>query len=197
MVHLPNVTLICNTWYKMPESILAIQKTLEQITPAEVVFVSAIHVELPFNARIYPTVKMSYERQSEWFIKEYYKIFNTSHALNIHWDGYVLNGDFWDDEWLKLDYLGARWDREHEYTVGNGACCLKSKRFCETIANAEFIKNFHPDDEQVCVHYRPILEKEYGMKYGTKEQADRFSFEQVAPKQKTFGFHNYLHKPFA
>lgn len=194
MIYLPEVTVICNTWMKYEETVRAINFTLTQITPREVVFVSP-NLTIDGCRNVYAP-KMTPEEHSKWCIKEYHTLFNTTHALNIHHDGYVLNGNCWQDEWLNLDMIGAKWLYTDGMNVGNTGFCLRSKKLWETIANADFITKFHPEDEVIGRDYRPILEKQYGIKYATEEQADMFSFEQVAPKQKTFGFHNYLHKPF-
>ena len=44
----------------------------------------------------------------------------TSHALMIQFDGYVLSGDRFSDNFLSYDYIGAPWPHYQSHKVGNG-----------------------------------------------------------------------------
>jgi hypothetical protein len=49
------------------------------------------------------------QRYSQIVLKGLYPHVATSHVLVIQWDGYVVNADLWDDDFLRYDYIGAPW----------------------------------------------------------------------------------------
>ncbi len=141
----------------------------------------------------------------------------TDFALCIHHDGYVINPQAWDDDWLKYDFIGAPWPRDpHPYhpgksdypdaTVGNDGFCLKSKAFME--ASAELRDLFtqsskRPDrfgeqlgsDTFYCQHQRPALEQR-GIIFAPVEVAAKFAWESnieevPGPRPYAFGFHKF------
>lgn len=101
---------------------------------------------------------------------------NCSHVLTIHGDGFIQNPLAWDNDWLKIDYLGATWVYKDGMNVGNGGFSLRSKKLIEICSRLD-ISDFHPEDCKIARKYRPFLEKEFGIAYGTEEQANRFSIE--------------------
>lgn len=113
----------------------------------------------------------------------------TSHVLVIQYDGWVLNGQLWQDEWLNFDYIGAPWPWHRDgLNVGNGGFSLRSRRLLQYLTNSNRIfpvKN--PEDDTLCREYREALEAT-GFQWGSLEDAKRFSFERE-PKRPSFGFH--------
>lgn len=119
------------------------------------------------------------EAYSRFMIKDLYSHLpdgDYTHVLTIHGDGFIQNPNAWDNEWLKLDYLGATWVYKDGKNVGNGGFSLRSKKFIEICSRLE-IEEFHPEDCLLSRRYRPFLEKEFGLVWGTEEQANRFSIE--------------------
>lgn len=134
------------------------------------------------------------EDYSRFCIQDMAKYVKTSHALTIHSDGYIQNPQAWDNDWLKYDYIGANWDWLNEHSVGNGGFSLRSKKLLDILARTE-LTNFHPEDEVICVHLRPWLEKEFQIKFAPVEVAKKFSIEGYGLKPDLcwyngeFGFH--------
>jgi len=138
-------------------------------------------------------------------VKELYQYIDTSHMLFIHPDGFILNPDAWNDEWLEYDYIGAPWWFNDDINVGNGGFTLRSLKFLKTTALDENIKpiygqgknviynGFTPEDCLLCRHYGPYL-KSIGIKFAPEEVAMRFSIEPNAKYgsvwKDQFGFHN-------
>lgn len=112
---------------------------------------------------------------SKFMMKKLAQQFSTSHVLTIHADGYVLNADAWQDDWLQYDYIGATWGYKDNMNVGNGGFSLRSKKLCEILARYE-IEHIHPEDHHICRTYRPALE-ELGIKFAPEEVANKFSIE--------------------
>lgn len=133
---------------------------------------------------------------SRFMIEQLHKHFNTSHVLTIHADGYVLNADAWDNEWLQYDYIGATWLFKDNMNVGNGGFSLRSKKLCDLLAS-HTLEYIHPEDYHICRTYRPALE-ELGIKFAPEEVANKFSIEaygsgvfaKANQYSGQFGFHS-------
>ena len=144
----------------------------------------------------------------EWnkkIIKELPNYVDTSHALLIHADGYVINPDLWKDEWLGLDYIGAPWPMpQDEYSyrdewnqivrVGNSVS-LRSKKLMDLIATRPMVEHYgnNNEDGQICCWNRQWLISQ-GCKFAAFEQALEFSKEAPLPENegiKTFCYHHY------
>jgi hypothetical protein len=196
-ISLPHVTMVCIDTVNYGDAIHAIQKSLEQVTPARTIFFTDIDIkrDMPFDVVRIPRIT-SKRVYSEWMIKELGKQqIDTSHVLVIQADGYVLDGSQWKDEFLQYDYVGASWLETDDYNVGNGGFSLRSWKLCQTLSSDDFIRAIHPEDG-ICKIYRDYLEKEYSFKWPTEELADLFSFELRQPAQPTFGFHGRFHPPY-
>mgnify|MGYP001560852680 CR=1 FL=1 len=191
MLKLPNVTLICLTNQKFDEHKRAIDKSCEQIN---------------FGA-----VKLIWDEKcnsiDEWnrkIIFDLPKYVDTSHALLIHQDGYIIHPELWKDEWLELDYIGSPWPfKQDGYSyrdewgqivrVGNGVS-LRSKKLMDLIATRPMVYHHsnNNEDGQICCWNRQWLISQ-GCKFATFEQALHFGKEVELPENKdlqTFLFHS-------
>jgi hypothetical protein len=123
------------------------------------------------------------------------------YVLYCEWDAGVLNPLGWDPEFLKYDFIGAPWVRHNDpgwpacdgetNNVGNFGFSLRSKRFCDAIAEAVSRNKGDPtmvsSDRWACRTMRPWLEKK-GVKFAPWPVAMRFSCENVVYSGQ-FGFH--------
>jgi tetratricopeptide (TPR) repeat protein len=113
----------------------------------------------------------------------------TSHVLVAQWDGFVLHPDAWEPGFLDCDYLGARWFWHTDgMDVGNGGFSLRSRRLVEALADPR-IDGDAAEDELLARTFRPLLEREHGIRFGDGAMADRFAFEVAHTARPTFGFH--------
>ncbi len=148
---------------------------------------------------------MSKSDYSIFIMKQLYKHIDTSHLLIIQADGFVVNADAWNDEWLNYDYIGATWLYKDGMNVGNGGFSLRSKKLMQIIATDENIKplatphNEVLEDHCICRIYRDYLERTHGIRFAPAEVADKFAIEAYgcsglpgANKYTgQFGFHSY------
>ena len=126
---------------------------------------------------------------SRFVMKDLLRHIHTEHVLLIQWDGYVVNPDAWSDEFLRHDYIGARWGfHEDAHCVGNGGFSLRSRRLLEALQDSA-IDRFEPEDVMICRDYRPLLESRHGIRFAPAGVADRFSFETTYPQGRPLGFH--------
>lgn len=132
------------------------------------------------------------------------KYIETSHALLVHGDGYVISPELWNDEWLNYDYIGAPWPLPTDnysfrdevgdiVRVGNSVS-LRSKRLMQRVSKFpwRFYYGNSNEDGFISVHHRKELESE-GFKYAPLEVAVNFSKEHEIPENKglkTFAFHS-------
>jgi hypothetical protein len=184
---LPQVTLICaDCTPKALWSLRAIEKSQEQCDFGNVVFVRHLKID-------------GLGAYSKFCIREMHKYVDTSHALIVQYDGYVLNGAAWSDEFLSWDYIGAPFNPSG--LVGNGGFSLRSKKLMQWIAQQNW-DDFHPEDSCICVRHRDEIERA-GFRIAPYEVASRFAFEGRSwdsrewagtPKawNGQFGFHSLL-----
>ncbi len=135
----------------------------------------------------------SMEEYSSFCITRLYEAyFTTSHILTIHYDGFVLRPEKWVDKWLDYDYIGSKWTYPDHFNVGNGGFSLRSTKLVNILAEdpRSVYSHHHPEDSKIGRDWRPWLESDYGINFASEYVADQFGFEQHAPNQPTFGFHD-------
>lgn|SRR3990167_4972241 len=139
-------------------------------------------------------------------IFDLWKYVDTSHAMLIHSDGYVINPEIWTNDWLFYDYIGAPWPMPNDsysyrdeqgniIRVGNSVS-LRSKKIMlyPTLYEFEWKSYFGNTNEDgyLCVHNRKKLEQ-LGCKFAPIGEAKHFSKEHEIPENeglKTFAFHS-------
>lgn len=195
MIHLPDVIMVAVTTKDYGNTIKAIHESLKHIKPAKVLlFTDVIYMDEAWQNIVIDRFK-SVEDYNHFIFKKLGAFIETSHVLIIQHDGYVINGDAWDNEFLKYDYIGAPWTYTDGRNVGNGGFSLRSRRLHKVIQNDEF-EYTSPEDEKICRYYRQTLQNKYHIRFAPEEVAKKFSFEMQRPTNPTFGFHNYFHAPY-
>lgn len=94
MISLPNISLIALTGKDFEAHKRAVDTSCEKIDFGA--------VKIIWDEKI--------KNIDDWNYKIVYDLYNyidTSHALLIHADGYVIHPELWNPEWLALDYIGA------------------------------------------------------------------------------------------
>jgi hypothetical protein len=143
---------------------------------------------------------LNFDSFNLFMIKDLYKYIDTPHYLIVQPDGYILNPELWNDEWLNYDYFGAPWptwilsDAYGKGAIGNGGFSLRS----QFLTNLVCMKNkdsdrirFHEDG-----HYSNAVNREPNLKYPSIEMALGFSQELVVDENIIpFGFHSKTDQP--
>ena len=146
----------------------------------------------------------------EWNYSTIYnlpKYIQTDFCLLIHDDGFVVNPEQWQDEFLNYDYIGAPFPIPQDdfsyrdinnnlIRVGNSVS-LRSKKLLDTPINLNLEwKSFHGyynEDGFICVNYRHKY-IENGCKFADINIAKYFSHETMIPEIegiKPFVFHRH------
>lgn len=194
---LKNIALICIDCYHYGSAVVAIKKSMEQADFGAVKFLTDIDIKVDGVDVVQIPSITSKEQYSEFCIKSLYDyIGDCQYVMLIQHDGYVINGDSWDDQFLEYDYIGAPWLYTDGKNVGNGGASLRSKKLQYHLKHDDFIFASDPEDSAIGRLYRDYLVKQYGIKFPPEELADKFSYELRVPTQPTFAFHGNFHAPY-
>lgn len=191
-----NTTLVCVDCSKYGEAIRAMQKSMEQCSFERAIFFSNVSFDIENIDSVVISRITSKKQYSDFIIKELYKYIDTDYILICQWDGYILDGSCWDEEYKQYDVVGSAWLEVDGFNCGNGGFSLRSKRLMKILGTDDNIVCTHPEDAIIGRTYRPYLETKYNIKFAPDDVCDRFAYELREPNQPTFGFHGYFHKPY-
>ncbi|MFM6023818.1 MAG: DUF5672 family protein, partial [Dolichospermum sp.] len=154
---------------------------------------------------------------SRFIIKELNSFIETEFCLVTQGDGFIINPQFWSEEFLNYDYIGAPWRKQshlvnsqgqtvnildlNKNRVGNGGFSLRSKRLLELCSELDFdnIQTSSLSEDLIICYYFYDWFKAQSIKFAPLEVAIKFSFEQPIEEfekfswENTFGFHGKLH----
>jgi hypothetical protein len=119
------------------------------------------------------------------------KLIDAPFALFVEWDGYVIEPRAWTPDFRRYDYIGAKWLQFADgMTIGNSGFCLQSRKLLAALSDPRFTSAGTQNiDLLICRTYRPMLERDYGIRFAPEPVADLFSYENALPNGPTFGFH--------
>ncbi len=207
MISLPDVTLIGADCLTLPALLRAADISQSGVSFGAVKLLSSMPSSDP---RVIPIAPLtSIEAYSQFCLTELHKYVETPYVLIIQHDGFILNPDAWQDEWLQYDYIGApieigQWTVERhgvpvssigDLVVGNGGFSLRSLRLLELTATLAAARDFtltEPEDWAQCYTEKAKLEAA-GMRFAPVPVAEAFSFEGRSSEYyqyvDSFGFH--------
>ena len=191
MLKLENVTLLGVDCIDLKRLQLAANISTKDISFGKVKILSSIPSEDPRVIAIEP-IKSTAE-YSDFMIKELDRYVDTEYVIIFQYDGFILNPQAWDNEFLSYDYIGAPWYHLGSLRIGNGGFSLRSKKLLTWLAE-NYLKvdaRIHPEDVFISKFARPFLEKE-GMRFPSEELAGQFSKEgneHSVVWNGEFGFH--------
>jgi len=193
MRELKTVTLACVDTVNHALALRALERSQRDLRFARALFLSdRIPDGTPLPAGIeWERIARLQSRDdySRFVLKSLLRHVETQHVLLIQWDGYVVNPDAFDAAFLDCDYIGATWFWFHDgMRVGNGGFSLRSRKLLEALQD-ERIQLTEAEDITIGRAFRPLLERDYGIRYASETLADRFAFEAAYPTGMPFGFH--------
>src|SRR6187455_1958123 len=193
MLALPDVTLICADTLNPALAARALARSCERIRYGRALWLtdrSDRPAGLPDAVELRRIETLATrDDYSRLMLKGLGAHVQTSHALVVQWDGYVVNPEAWSDAFLGVDYCGAPWPwGDENRRVGNGGFSLRSRRLIDALASPEVVLAGN-EDETIGVHCRAWLEATHGIRFAPVDLASRFSFEVAYPAGKPFGFH--------
>jgi hypothetical protein len=150
---------------------------------------------------------LDHKGYSFWSIRELWRYVDADFILTVQPDGYILNPQYWSEDFLSYDYIGAPWtldnltsDAKH-CQVGNGGFCIRSRRFCEETAKTLRPYRMENDDVYFCqrmrvegcfppeITFAPLeVACRFAIEWGVWPKAGCETFTQMT-ENDTFGFH--------
>src|SRR4051812_22062358 len=198
MIDLPDVTLCCVDTKHHRLAVRSLRRSLREARFGRAILLTDAlppDVSLPPEVEIRRIAKLeSREAYSRFMLRDLLRHIDTPFALVTQWDGYVVHPEMWDPLFLSCDYLGAKWpDTREPFNIGNGGFSLRSRKLLLALQDERIALSAN-EDQIICgTGARQLLQEGYGIRFGSTEMADRFSFEadHAIPKsgRLTFGFH--------
>lgn len=209
-LQLPNVTLIAVACVRVESTIKALKYSMQGIDFGAVKLLTSIEVTDDL-VDVIKIEHLDYNAFNYFVVYEMWKYVDTSHALRIEDDGFVVHSDSWRDDFLEYDYIGAPWPLPSDtfsyrdpfgnvIRVGNGGFSLRSRKLLKLPTDLKmewksYFGNYHEDGYITC-HNRHVFE-EAGCVFAPIEVAKYFSHEHEIPENQgivPFGFHGKFSK---
>src|SRR5262249_51046219 len=130
-LHLSDVTLCAVTAINHELTVYAMQQCLKHCTFANVVLISDKPVEAPFRVEIMPPFPDG-AHYAPFVCKNLTHYTPSAFNLLVQYDSFVVHPAAWTNEFLKYDYIGAKWPWQPPgHRVGNSGFCLRSKKLLD------------------------------------------------------------------
>lgn len=195
-LQLPTVSLMGCTTRDHRDTLLALRHSQSQIEFGNTVYFSDIDPSIDCKDIVdtlenFEYIKcpkfVKYEDVCVWFMTSIfkYKHLYKGHVLGIHWDGYPVQIEAWNSEFLLYDYCGSPWPNK---LVGNNGLWLFSQKLLDGIEHLNLpstAEACHGSDKKICIEYRQQL-IDFGVKFCPYELAFQFSTE-------TYGYYDNPH----
>ena len=193
MLELPTVTLVCADTANHALALRALAASLADVRYGRALFLTdtvPTGVAVPDGVEVVPITPLdSRDAYSQLMLKSLLPHIDTPHALVIQWDGYVVNAQAWQPEFLDCDYIGAKWYWHTDgMRVGNGGFSLRSRKLLAALQDPRIALD-EAEDTTIGRTFRPLLERDHAIRFADEALADRFSFEASYPIGRPFGFH--------
>ena len=193
MLQLPGVTLVCIDTANHALALRALARSRDGIRFGRALFLTdavPVGVPVPESVEVVAIASIATrDAYSNFVLKALLPFVHTEHVLLVQWDGYVVNPGAWNAAFLACDYLGAKWFWHGDgMRVGNGGFSLRSRRLLAALTDPR-ITLVEAEDTTICRTFRPQLEREHGIRFGSEALADQFAFEAAYPIGRPFGFH--------
>lgn len=206
---LDDVTIVSVAGIKAKEALAAIKHSCKDIKFKRAILITPDDIT-DDSVEIIKCEQLNYEQYNHFIVYRLHEYINTTHALIVQNDGYVVNPFEWTDSFLKYDYIGALWPNPTDsisyrdpfgnvHRMGNGGFSLRSKKLLELPSKIglewkQYYNNYH-EDGFICVHNRHEFESNQCV-FAPDEVAIRFSHESMLLEQQNilpFGFHGRNH----
>jgi hypothetical protein len=210
---LNNVTIAAVAGTKAQETLKAIKYSMRELEFDRAILITPDDIQ-DDQVEIIKCEPLSYEQYNHFIVYRLHEYLNTTHCLLVQNDGYVVNPDKWQEEWMQYDYIGALWPlpqddfsfRDSEGNIqrmGNGGFTLRSKKLLSVAKDLDLewksYYGFYHEDGFFCCHNRRTYELA-GCKFAPIEVAAEFSHETMVAENYgniPFGFHgrnNYYYQ---
>ncbi len=209
-MNLKDVTLVCVEGVNSENALKVLRISRRDLDFGKVKLVATYKPKVMTDGIEYEEIpSMTAAGYNKFILRNLNDYIDTKYCVLIQTDGFIINPQLWDDEYLKYDYIGAPWKyNQHIQTkyideemrkrnpkdvnlVGNGGFSFRSKKLLEETANCpvEFEARYglHLEDIYICVNnYDYFIDA--GIKFAPVELANKFSNDPIN-RNGCFGFH--------
>lgn len=210
MKHIPNVTLVSVATTEVEATAKALEYSTRSLKFDKVLLLS--HYNPNPDSDVYEFIQISpFNNVGEWgafVVFELYKYIETDHIILVHADGFIVNPEKWQDDFLDYDYIGAPWplpkdDYSYRDFYGNiirvgNSVSLRSLKLLKLPSELELDwdnvdHGFFHEDGFLAVQNRHVLQKN-GIEFAPLSVAVAFSREKTILENKgvePFAFHQW------
>lgn len=203
-LQLPNVTAIClqGRGGGFDQDLISRSKKLLEYMVSiidfhKIIFIDPIDPQVDGVTYIH-TEPVSYHYYNRWCVRELTNYIDTDYCLLFQDDGFPLNPQLWEDEFLNYDYVGAPLPTDtiilhnSEERIGGGGFTLRSKKLLDLMTTWTDYEGKENEDTYIChVRRNDLIRK--GLKICPHTIARRFVIQNAIDDQhtiyNTFGFH--------
>lgn len=208
MIELPEVTLlIYNPDKDSNVSARVLNHCCKHIKFGAVKHLCSEPPTIPSVGEVIVLPKSSWEEGQRFQSYGINEFFDTRYVFHIETDGYPVNFDLWNNDFLSFDYIGAPWPVQYTQNnrVGNGGCSIRSKKFTQYCWDNQdkYIEGMSSDIWFCQYMYEDARKHVY---FAPLNVAQRFSFELPVHEypdwtwEQSFAFHGkfaHLYKPLS
>ena len=188
---LNQVTLVSVTSVDLPATELAMMISMHDIHYGEVkLLTSEEFTPQDPHIQVVKIPKLDFEGYSRFILNDLYRFIDTDYCLVIQADGFVLNAQKWQDQFLEYDYIGAPWPKiltlgegdqilYLKNQVGNGGFSLRSKKLLLETSKINLDKLDTPTKSEDLIICHFLFEEmlKNGIKFPSPGLAAQFSIE--------------------
>ena len=208
-LHLDEVSIVCVATTDVEKAAMALRYSMLDINFKKALLLSTYN---PWNlGEKIDFIRINkFNNVDDWgkfIIYDLVEYIETKYILLIHPDGFVVNPNLWDDQFLNYDYIGSPWPKPKDnfsYRTSDGdiirvgnSVSIRSKKILglPKKLNLEWKSYYgnYNEDGFLCVHNRKTLQNN-GIKFADKEIAYSFGIEIPLPEfnsYKSFTFHKW------
>ena len=137
-----SLTIVAVADTKIIETINALKISSKKIKCKKVLLLTSKNINPFYSFKELKIIKIeplkSFKDYNHFIIYHLHRYIKSSHILLVQWDGFVVNGRKWEEEFLSYDYIGAPFipraknysysrDKYGDfYSIGNGGFSLRS-----------------------------------------------------------------------
>ena len=129
-LQLPTVTLCMTDCVDLNRSIKVLEHCKKMCDFGDVKFLTSFDTDYEHAVKIMPLNSLI--AYSIFMLTRFHKYVEKNHCLIVQRDGWILNPDAWNPEWLELDYIGGLYMQTD--LVGSGGFSLRSKKIMEDVS---------------------------------------------------------------
>jgi hypothetical protein len=130
MLDLSSTTLVCADCVDANRAVRVLNRCMQHATFGAVKFLTSLKTSFPYAAPI-PHLA-SLEAYSVFMLTHLHRHISTPHMLVVQRDGYIINPDKWNPDWLNYAYIGPLFNQYD--IVGSGGFSFRSKAAMGAIA---------------------------------------------------------------